>query len=46
MALREKVIVDSGAGEKIYHNAANTALAKKVITDDGTTYTETKMQAP
>lgn len=41
MALRNKLDITSSAKE--VHNDAGTVLATKTLTDDGTTYSESKM---
>lgn len=43
MALRNEVTVDKVALEKTISNDAGTVIAKKTLSDDGTTYTEEEM---
>jgi hypothetical protein len=43
MALRNKVDVDKTALTKEVHNNAGTVVTTKTLSDDGTTYSETKM---
>lgn len=46
MLLRNKGTMDKTTGEKTFHNSAGVPLAKKIVTDDGTTYTENSMVSP
>ena len=43
-ALKNRITVDSG--KKIFHDASNVAQWEKDVSDTGTTYTETKGNAP
>lgn len=46
MVLRNKGTMNKTTGEKTFHNSSGVPLAKKVVTDDGTTYQENSMVAP
>jgi len=44
-AFRNKGSMSKTSGNKTFHNSSDTPLAKKVATDDGTTYTEDEMSS-